>query len=293
MKRFILSLIIAVAVVSTASAQLLWKITPPGADAPTSYLFGTHHVAPISVLDSVPGFTEALKAVDQVYGEMDMTSAQTSQAQQIIMTAGMAPADSLLTMVLTPAQQDSVNTVIKKYMGAMADISQMAPLKPAMVSTVLAMLQAQQQFPDFNAAQQIDGEIQVRAKAVGKTVAGLETVEQQASLLFGSPILKQAEELMEAVRHDGMALDFSRRLAQAYLQGDLNAMLQLMEDPNFGMAEASDSLIRTRNLNWMKVIAALLPTASVLIAVGAGHLPGEDGLISLLRKEGFNVTPVK
>lgn len=293
MKRILISLAILIGMASGASAQLLWKVTPPTESGRPSYLFGTHHVAPISVLDSVPGLADAIASVDMVYGEMDMAQAQAPQSQQIIMSAAMAPSDSMLTMVLTPAQLDSANAVIKKYMGPMADINQMAPLKPAMVSTMLAMIQAQQQFPDFNPAHQLDAEIQTRAIAAGKKVGGLETVEQQASILFGMPIAQQAEQLMEAVRQDEFALDFSRRLAKAYLSGDLDAMLSLMEDPVMGMGETSERLISTRNLNWVKVMAGLLPTASVLIAVGAGHLPGDKGLISLLRNEGFTVEPVK
>lgn len=292
MKKLFLTLLAIAACATGAHAQLFWKISGNGLERP-SYLFGTHHVAPASVIDSIPGFADALANVDKVYGEMDMAAAQTPAAQQILMSSGMAPADSTLSKLLTPAQLDSVNTILGKYMGPMADIRQMDPLKPNMVSTVIAMMQAQQQFPGFNPAQQLDLVVQQRAKAAGKEIGGLETVEEQATMLFGMPMAEQAEQLMEAVRHDVTAMEFAGKLAQAYLACDLDTMLSLMEDPVMGMGSSADRLINTRNANWVRVMAGLLPAASVLIAVGAGHLPGEKGLISLLRQKGYTVEPVE
>ncbi|MDE6062759.1 MAG: TraB/GumN family protein [Duncaniella sp.] len=67
-----------------------------------------------------------------------------------------------------------------------------------------------------------------------------------------------------------------------------------MEDPELGGDEEwSERMLNKRNANWVRMMAGLLPTASILIAVGAGHLPGEKGLISLLRKEGYTVKPVE
>jgi uncharacterized protein YbaP (TraB family) len=59
------------------------------------------------------------------------------------------------------------------------------------------------------------------------------------------------------------------------------------------MAGFTDVLLYHRNQNWVKKLKSLLPDKSLVIAVGAGHLPGEKGLINLLRKEGFTLTPVE
>ncbi len=292
MKKLLITLLILVSACAGASAQLLWKISGNGLDRP-SYLFGTHHLAPVSVIDSVPGLNRVIATVDAVYGEMDMAKANSPESQQKMMMMAMAPADSLLTMVLTPAQLDSLGAVMTKYLGPMADVRQFAPFKPAMLSTTLSVLQSQRNFPTFDPTQQLDLVIQQRAAKAGKRVDGLETVEQQASLLFGTPILEQVEQLMSAVRMDEKSMEFSTRLATAYLNGDLEGMLALIEDPELGAGEASDRLLNARNANWVRFMAGFLPTASVLIAVGAGHLPGDKGLISLLRKEGFDVTPVE
>ena len=292
MKKFLTSILLVALTAISSNAQLLWKISGNGLEKP-SYLFGTHHVAPISVPDSVPGFNEALSSAEKVYGELIMSEAQSPAAQQLMMSAAMAPQDSTLTAVLTAAQTDSLNTMLQKYMGPMVSAAQFAPMKPAIVSTVVAMVQAQSAFPDFNQQEQLDSEIQKRGAAAGKEIGGLETMEIQCQALFGSPILEQANDLMDLVRNDGKSVEMAHRLANAYLAGDLSEMLSIIEDPTFGSSEGTERLINKRNANWVRVMAGLLPTASVLIAVGAGHLPGDKGLISLLRKEGYTVTPVE
>lgn len=293
MKKTFLSLLLLIVTAVSVNAQLFWKISGNGLEKP-SYLFGTHHIAPVSVIDSVPGMNDAIANVDKIYGEMIMSEATTPQSQQVMMGYAMAPQDSLLTTVLAPAQIDSLNTMLKRYMGPMGSANQFAQLKPAMLSTLLALMQSQTIFPNFNPQQQLDGEIQKRGAALGKEIGGFETIQDQCNALFGSSIIEQAENLMDMVRHDDQSAGMAKKLAQAYLSGDLNAMLALMEDPANGASEEwTERMINRRNANWMRVMAGLLPTASVLIAVGAGHLPGDEGLISLLRKNGYSVDPVK
>lgn len=293
MKKTFLSLLLLIVTAVSVNAQLLWKISGNGLEKP-SYLFGTHHIAPVSVIDSVPGMNDAIANVDKIYGEMIMSEATAPQSQQVMMSYAMAPQDSLLTTVLAPAQLDSLNTMLKRYIGPMGSANQFAQLKPAMLSTLLALMQSQTIFPNFNPQQQLDGEIQKRGAAIGKEIGGFETIQDQCNALFGSSIIEQAESLMDMVRHDDQSAGMAKKLAQAYLSGDLNAMLALMEDPANGASkEWTECMINRRNANWMRVMAGLLPTASVLIAVGAGHLPGEEGLINLLRKNGYSVDPVK
>ncbi len=291
MKKIIISLFtIAIAAIG-CNAQLLWKISGNGLEKP-SYIFGTHHIAPLSVLDSVAGLNEALSSVDKVYGELVMSEANTPQAQQIMMTYAMAPQDSTLTAILSPAQADSLTTMLQKYMGPMVSASNFAPMKPAMVATAIAMVQAQTAFPTYNPQEQLDTEIQKRADALGKEIGGLETMEDQCKALFGNSILEQANDLMDAVRHDDKAMETAHKLAKAYLAGDLQQMLSIIEDPTLGTGDGTERILNKRNANWVRVLAGLLPSASIFIAVGAGHLPGDKGLISLLRNNGYTVTPV-
>ena len=290
MKRLVLAILSILLCILMLRADLLWRVEGPDIKSP-SYIFGTHHVAPVALLDSVDGFDEALASVDAVYGELDMARMMTPAAQQQMMGAAMAPQDSLLTMVLTPAQVDSLDVILKKYLGPMVSAQAFAAMKPAMVQTVLTMTMNQKFFPGFNAAEQLDAMIQQRARQAGKTVGGLETLDDQCVALFGAPITRQAKDLMEVVADDDKASESAHRLADAYLSGDLDAMFAMINEEMDD--ETALRMIYNRNDNWVGFIAGRMASTPTMYVVGAGHLPGQRGLIEQLRAKGFTVNPVK
>lgn len=290
MKRLVLAFLAVLLCILMLRADILWRVEGPGIKSP-SYIFGTHHIAPVALLNSINGFDDALASVDAVYGELDMAQMMAPATRQQLMAAAMAPQDSLLTAVLTPAQVDSLDIILKEYLGPMMSVQAFAAMKPAMVQTVLTMAMNQKFFPDFNPAEQLDGTIQQRASEAGKTVGALETLDDQIVALFGAPITKQAKELMEVVADDDKASESAHRLADAYIKGDLDAMWALVNEEMD--EETALRMIYNRNDNWVGIIAGRLESAPTMYVVGAGHLPGERGLIAQLRAKGFTVTPVK
>lgn len=276
-----------------ANSQLLWKIS--GKDAKgDSYLFGTHHIAPVSLIDTTPGLKDAMAGVDAVYGEIDMSEMTSPSAQQVIMSAAMAPADSTVTKLLTAEQIDSVNAVLGKYTNGMLKLDQLAMFKPRMIDTQLGMLQTMVAFPEFNGQEQLDNTIQLKCRELGKNIKGFETLEQQMNLLMSGSMTEQASDLMESVRKDSEAAEKARKLANAYMSADINTIENMFLDPDLGMDEKSRKmLIDDRNADWLKQLSSILPSESVFIAVGAGHLIGDTGLIKELQKAGYTVTPVK
>lgn len=296
MKKLILTLLAAALAPAATNAQILWKISGNNAKQ-TSYLLGTHHLAPLSMLDSIAGFNDALAAVDAVAGEVDM--AKMNAEARSLMGYMLAPADSSLTALLAPAQVDSLTAVLQKYMGPQVSAAQMAQLKPAAVATQLALFESMVTMPDAAQAlaegKQLDSEVQSRALALNKPVIPFETAEEQMSILMGAPLAEQARLLMEAVKQslDGTAAESTRKLTEAYLAQNLAAIAELIfSDQEMEVAEV-ERLIFARNRNWAATLADILPERPVLVAVGAGHLPGDEGLISLLRTQGYTVEPVK
>ncbi len=292
MKKIILTLAAFIMAMS-ANAQLLWKVSGNGCRA-DSYIFGTHHIAPVSILDNTNGFDIALSGVDQVYGEVDMSTLTDPTAQQSIVAMAMAPAASTLSKLLLPAQLDSLNTVLAKYTNGMSTVAQMEPLKPAMIATQLAAMQSMVAIPEFSQNQQLDQVIQEKARAMGKEIHGFETLAQQMQMLMGNPLTEQAADLMTSIRNDDKSLAMARELFTAYSNGNLAEMERIMTDPASGTTpESTERLINQRNATWAEKLNGLMRQNSLLVAVGAGHLPGEKGLLQLLRNAGFTVEPVK
>ncbi len=275
-----------------ANAQLLWKVSGNGTEK-TSYLFGTHHIAPVSVIDSVPGLMDALKAADELYGEVDMSKMSEPATQMQMASKMMAPSDSTLSKVLTPADLAAIDNLFSSY-GLPYTTAQLEVMKPAAVANIVTLIMAQKANPGFNPNAQIDMTMQTRAKENNIPVKGLETVESQLDILFGSPISEQAKSLMEAVNDPEKSLNTAVAMTNAYLAGNLAELDRMMHDPETGMDEAeAEKLIYGRNAAWVDFLIGVLPTASVIAVVGAGHLPGEKGLINLLRQAGFSVEPVE
>lgn len=51
-------------------------------------------------------------------------------------------------------------------------------------------------------------------------------------------------------------------------------------------------VVAKRNQEWAPIIASNIETGSCLIAVGAMHLPGENGLINMLKEQGYEMNPI-
>lgn len=295
-KSILLATLVALFTFST-NAQLLWKVSGNGLNKP-SYLFGTCHVATVKMTDSIPGFNDALTNCDAVYGEIE--KGDIAGAQQAMMAAIMAPADSTLSKVIDQASLAKADSVFRATTQGMVSISQLETLKPAYVSTQLALIMIMQSFPGFNPMEQIDFAIQGKASQLGKELGGFETTEYQLNILYGKPISEQAESLVRTLAKLESAKASGIALAEAYKRQDLNGVFNCIikeqndsDEPEWKKQCSIDELIYNRNAAWTKKLQELMPEKSLLVVVGAGHLPGERGLIDLLQKAGYTVEPMK
>jgi uncharacterized protein YbaP (TraB family) len=81
-------------------------------------------------------------------------------------------------------------------------------------------------------------------------------------------------------------------MARAYRNQELSKLEALINREEFGIGNFTDLLLYNRNRNWVTSMEKIFATNPAVIAVGAGHLPGEKGVINLLKKAGYKVEPV-
>lgn len=115
-------------------------------------------------------------------------------------------------------------------------------------------------------------------------------MEYQLGLLYGSSLQDQADALMDMVRRSN-SKELLQELTAAYKTQNLDTLWKIFQDQMTQLEY--DALVKTRNLNWLEEMKVLLPTQSTLYVVGAGHLPGDAGMINLLRVAGYKVKPEK
>lgn len=292
LKSIFLTATVALAGCLNAQAQILYKVSKAGSDK-TSYLMGTHHFAPLSVIDSIAELPEILGSIDKLYGELDMSAMSDPAVMMSMQQKVVAPADSTLEKVLSAEDLAKVQQLFDNYAGAHFPLEQMYMVKPAILMTQLAQMLSMKVFPELAPGETIDGEMQARARKNGKQVLGLETFDEQMDMLLGAPIAEQAKDLMKIANDPATEEEMSVKLSVAYLNHDMEKVQELMAEAVDENPEKMGRMIFDRNARWLEHLQAELPASSLMIVVGAGHLPGDRGVIEGLRKAGYTVTAVK
>lgn len=276
------------------TGSLLWKVSGNGLAKP-SYLFGTHHLIPITFLDSVSGIHDAFENTEQAVGELDMGN--MSQMQMKIMGESTMPAGITFDSFLSATDVTLLDSILTRLMGV--GLGQLGTLKPALLSNLISVTLYQQYYPSLSSGKSLDQYFQEEALKRNRPVIGLESTEDQIHVLLNSQTLdRQAELLICMVKHPELLKEQMDKLQVAYHAQDIKALLELYEeempdDPCPSTEEEKNLLNRDRNRKWLEKLPAMMADKPSFIAVGCLHLPGKDGLIEGLRKLGYRVEAVK
>ena len=301
MKRTLFSLLLLFASIVSGNAQLLYKISKNSLEKP-SYIIGTYHMAPASFVDSIPGAIEALNAVDVVCGEVVMSEMTSKENVKKVKAAMLLPDGKSLADVLTAEEMQRLNDYMSEIIGMNLDNpilkSQMGKMTPMAISTQLQLVQYMQNTPKFNPLKLIDDYFQKAAKKAGKKITGLETVDYQIETLYkGTTIERQKEQLFCMVDNSEYYSMQMKELAAAYFAQDMQKLWDLTQE-KLGTScdstpEEEMALIYNRNAAWAEMMPAMISENSTLFVVGAAHLPGEKGVLELLKAKGYTVEAVK
>lgn len=301
MKKLMMTVALVVMTTMSMQAQLLYKISGNGLTKP-SYIIGTYHLAPVSFADSIPGLTEALAASEQVYGELDMTDLMSPENMQKMQAGMMLPEGITLSKLLTEEEMGRLNVVLKELMGvdmtnAMVK-QQLDALSPQALQTQLSLLIYMKKHAGFNPQATFDGYFQQVAQQQGKGVGGLETPEFQVQTLFkGMSLERQKQLLMCLVDNKDYTELMAERLVKAFFAQDLEGVKAVMDEKEHNQCDSTpeeeDQLINDRNANWIKLMPQIMKDKATFFAVGAGHLPGDKGVLTLLKNAGYTIEGVK
>ena len=273
----------------TSNAQLVWKISGNGIKKP-SYILGTHHGCPFTYCDSIPGLMKAFDKVDHIIGEINMIefaemSPERMQKMQAMM---MMPADTSLLSLFSTEEAAKVNEWLGKKMEA--SIEMLSVMKPMTIMVTVQNKEMMEVIPEIATMTTIDKYMQTLGQRKGKTIGELETADYQMELLYGNSLEEQADALLEMIDH-GDSKGLLQQLTNAYKSQNLDTLWKVFQEQMTGYEY--DAIVKVRNLNWEQQMKELLPQQTTLFVVGAGHLPGEYGMINLLREAGYKVKPVK
>lgn len=263
---------------NTDDNTLLWQISGNGLAAP-SYLFGTFHLLCKDDINFSNALKQSVTNSHEIYLELDLDDPVTVMSALMLMN--MKDGKKLKDLY-TADQFKRVSDFFKDSLKTPIGLFQR--MKPEFLMALL--------YPKMmpcNMASSVEEEIMQLAKDTGKEIKGLETMAFQASVFDSIPYEKQAEELLNTIDSlEKSKADFVLML-NAYKNQRLDEIEKIVNTPEFGAAENLDILLDNRNKNWVQQLKVIMKKNPVFTAVGAGHLVGKNGLIALLRAEGYTV----
>lgn len=270
--------------------SLLWEISGNGLETP-SYLFGTIHIIDAESYFWTDIMDEKFQAAELLVLEIDMENPMMmmmSMMSDMMMKDGMT-----LKKLLTEEEYAQVDAHFKENMGM--SVSMFNSFKPIFTSMIISQMSAGVEGGGMSmeGSKSYEMELIEKAKQREIEVEGLETAAYQISIFDEIPYKEQAEMLMQAVNGEGESSDeMMDEMVELYKKQDLEGLYKIISGSE-DLGDYEDVLLVTRNKNWIPKIKEFSENQSTFVAVGAGHLPGENGVINLLKKEGYTVKPLK
>ncbi|MEX6508306.1 TraB/GumN family protein [Jiella sp. M17.18] len=277
-------------------AGKLFRIEKDG--LPPSYIFGTMHLTDPRVLTlSGPAETAFDKAKTLVIETTDVLDQKKAMAALLLHPEILnLPDGKTLSDYLDAKEKAAVEAALKKRGIPFSTIQTLQPW----FTSASFMLPACETERKQSGEPVLDVELAKRAKAAGKPVEGLETAEEQLSALAGIPLKTQADSLVATLQVENRMPDILETMISLYLKGDIAMIMPAIEAavPNGGLivgttegdAAFEERVVTDRNVRMAERLQPILSKGGAFVAVGALHLPGEKGVVALLRKDGWTVT---
>lgn len=261
-------------------SSLLWKISGNGLQQP-SYLYGTIHIKDKRVF----AFSNAVKKAFSETSLLAVEIVPDSTAQMDLLSKIMLDSGQTLESLLSPEDYKLVQNALQEKLGMQAMVAE--KMKPIFIGTLLLL---DDMSADYSVT--VDEHFQQQAREQHKKVVGIETVDEQFAALESISLEEQAQLLVEQIRDGTKADSLLERMIEAYTAADLDDVMELVAEAEMP-GKATSALLTQRNYIMADRVAVLMKNESVFIAIGAGHLAGEEGVIALLRGKGYTVEPIQ
>ncbi len=262
--------------------SLLWRITGKHLAKP-SYLFGTMHQ--ICKADYI--WTDKMKTSldnsEKVCFEMDMDD---PAAMMAVATGLIDKSGKQLKDYFTPEQYKMVTQYVKDSLGM--DMAILQQMRPIMLQSMIDLNALKCKNPES-----YENNIMATAQETNKEILGLEEPQEQLDVLETIPVDSVISSVLEEVTGHKKDDDGEyAKLITAYKQQDVPALYKYITESK-SISDDMGQFLDVRNKKWIPRMSKKMDKSSVFFAVGAGHLWGDNGVINLLRKDGYKVEAVK
>lgn len=263
-------------------SSLLWKITGPDMES-ESYLFGTMHLIEKEYFLFPKKLQKLVSKTDQLVMEIAGLPNQMDAMKYVMLDEGS------FFDFFNEAQTDTILRWAKAEfkMEEPAFRAAFSKMKPF----VIVQMATQVQF--MGKTESYEMTFDEIAKEHEIPMKGLETIEQQMSFFDELTDEQQVEMVMAGIRDAEESIETMREMQQTYVSQNVDALYQMINEDDGVISEEQAKFLDNRNANWIPQIKELIKSTNSFIAVGAGHLGGPNGVIRLLEKGGYTLTPLK
>ena len=278
MKRLLLlsALLFFVFHTSLAQKSLLWKVEGKGIK--TSYLYGTFHIFPQEKFVIPEKVNTSFATCERLVMELAMSEGMEMEMMQL---AAMKDGRTLEDLLIS----DDLILLDSAIMANGMSRAFFNRWKPFLITSMFYNQYMKNGVASFELA------LQKMALEKDMEILGLETVARQMAVFDAIPYEDQARDLMDMVRNRDKYEKLFQEMVTTYMSEDIEAMLELTHREMNNLEEI-EQLLTKRNEEWIPKMTELMVSKPTFFAVGAGHLGGDEGVIALLKKEGFKVKPV-
>ncbi len=260
---------------------LLWKIEKPGSRP--SFLLGTIHSDDSRVIKPPEIVLQKLRLADSFVAELKMDAFSSQEASQLM----FLPAGQKLESLIGTQRYLKCVSLLSEYHIPESTVQRM---KPWAVMVTLSM-------PKSRTGVVLDHRLYLEAELHGKKTYGLETNREQVALFESFSLQDQIIMLDDAIKEYARLPALFDELVRYYLERDLTGLEKISEKymlqgNSFIANNFKQKALLDRNYRMVRRMKPRLMEGNSFIAVGALHLPGDEGILRLLEREGYRVTPV-
>jgi uncharacterized protein len=264
--------------------SLFWEISGNGLKQ-SSYLFGTIHIIKKKDFFLSDVIKDIVKKSQVFITEVDMNIPLLKQLE-LVKTMGL-PENKTLQDYISPEDFTIFSNIVIDSMGlSRSKFEKYIRIKPFLTSSLLVK-------QEIGKIKAYESELYKIAKNRGIPSDGLETIDFQMSLVDATPIKEQAQALVNEVKNFRQSLADYDEMVETYKKQDLDRLYTMVVSDSTADSEFNETFIYKRNFSWIPVIEKRIQEYSCFIAVGGAHLPGLNGLLALLRKQGYTISPIK
>lgn len=280
---YLLCVLLCIHCTSVLAKASVWKVSN---GKNTLYLAGTIHVLSKADYPLPQQYLNAYQDASVLAFEVDLKKTESQAFQQKVVQQGMYQAGTNIEPLLKPT---TIHRLKQHLASEGINYQAWAQFKPGLLSIMLTMRQLAK---NGVSEEGVDKFWYLKARADGKSISALETIDEQLAFMLSMGKGMENQMITQTLDDIAQLSSVMPEMVSAWRKGDMQALSAVALDSwKSDYPGLYQDLLVERNLNWIPELHTYLQTPETeMVLVGVLHMPGQDGLLALLKKKGYQIS---